>query len=700
MIQVCCGIRVSLSLSLSLKFFVFFFKIFSSLALSLFGKNNKREKIETHKKSARARKAKEEAIAHAQHAHALLRAHIEEKTARAIMAKEEDKEEEEEKAIAGEGGDEARAAAVGGNRIDGEEEANEKKKRNDEATREKNGGGGGNEGNNANDDDVSKCPIDAFTGDNSAKKKRKIALFFGYNGDGYQGMQRNPGAKTIEDDLETAIVKAGGIAESNAGDFNKVHWNRAARTDKGVSAVGQVVSFKCMNADDGNTEKIVDLINEHLPQNIVAFGATRVTGGFSAKNQCDRRKYEYVVPVRAFDARFPKKRKPRNFVGDGGGGGDNNSNTTRENNDDQNDAREKLDDVEEGKDGKEGEKEEENANDEDQQGEPYVFTEAERTKVNDILKHFVGTHNFHNYSTKVDCDTPQAKRFVISFSCSMPFKIEGEDFVKFEILGQSFLFNMIRKLVGMTIAVARDFCDVSDLLFALRTKQRVNTPMAPELGLFLCECQYDAYNKRFSAEREPLRLENWRHKVEAFKHETVYKHIYDREYVIKDNMGEWIRKFISDKHGFREHYDVAMHRALLKEEKLAPLSAKNSQKQRANSSQNQQGSKAPPKPSSEGDEDKEVKKDDNEDNNSNTTTTETTKHSAPPEPKPNADDDDQEALLLVAAKTAAQRVARKRKLEIEKQEERKRREIEKHEERVRNGMVVGKAEYADDEMSE
>ena len=693
----CCG-YVYLSLSLS-EVLCFSLKFFFSL-LSLLGKNKREKKIETHKKSARARKAKEEAIARTTRAHALLRAHIEEKTARAIMAKEEDKEEEEEKAIAGEGGDEARAAAVGGNRIDGEEEANEKKKRNDEATREKNGGGGGNEGNNTNDDDVSKCPIDAFTGDNSAKKKRKIALFFGYNGDGYQGMQRNPGAKTIEDDLETAIVKAGGIAESNAGDFNKVHWNRAARTDKGVSAVGQVVSFKCMNADDGNTEKIVDLINEHLPQNIVAFGATRVTGGFSAKNQCDRRKYEYVVPVRAFDARFPKKRKPRNFVGDGGGGGDNNSNTTRENNDDENDAREKLDDVEEGKDGKEGEKEEENANDEDQQGEPYVFTEAERTKVNDILKHFVGTHNFHNYSTKVDCDTPQAKRFVISFSCSMPFKIEGEDFVKFEILGQSFLFNMIRKLVGMTIAVARDFCDVSDLLFALRTKQRVNTPMAPELGLFLCECQYDAYNKRFSAEREPLRLENWRHKVEAFKHETVYKHIYDREYVIKDNMGEWIRKFISDKHGFREHYDVAMHRALLKEEKLAPLSAKNSQKQRANSSQNQQGSKAPPKPSSEGDEDKEVKKDDNEDNNSNTTTTETTKHSAPPEPKPNADDDDQEALLLVAAKTAAQRVARKRKLEIEKQEERKRREIEKHEERVRNGMVVGKAEYADDEMSE
>ena len=251
-----------------------------------------------------------------------------------------------------------------------------------------------------------------FTGDGSnGKKKKKIALFFGYNGDGYQGMQRNPGAKT----------------------------------DNGVSAVGQVVSFKCMNADDGNTETIVRLINEHLPRGkIVAFGATRVTGGFSAKNQCDRRKYEYVVPVRTFDRRFPKKRKRNPVDGDDENGHD------EKKNDENAPNGEGLED--------EKEDDEEN-NDTQEEEEPYVFTEEERTKVNGILKHFVGTHNFHNYSTKVDCDTPQARRFVISFSCSMPFKIQGEDFVKFEILGQSFLFNMIRKLVGMTVAVARDFCN-------------------------------------------------------------------------------------------------------------------------------------------------------------------------------------------------------------------------------------------------
>ena len=41
----------------------------------------------------------------------------------------------------------------------------------------------------------------------------------------------------------------------------QVHWQRAARTDKGVSAVGQVVSLKMLTEPDG----VVDRINSHLP---------------------------------------------------------------------------------------------------------------------------------------------------------------------------------------------------------------------------------------------------------------------------------------------------------------------------------------------------------------------------------------------------------------------------------------------------
>jgi hypothetical protein len=45
-------------------------------------------------------------------------------------------------------------------------------------------------------------------------------------------MQRNPGCKTIEGDLHTALVTAGGISADNADDFAKVFavWVRRSRS--------------------------------------------------------------------------------------------------------------------------------------------------------------------------------------------------------------------------------------------------------------------------------------------------------------------------------------------------------------------------------------------------------------------------------------------------------------------------------------
>ena len=42
-------------------------------------------------------------------------------------------------------------------------------------------------------------------------KKERIAIVFGYIGARFQGLQRNPGAFTVEDELESAIFRAGGI---------------------------------------------------------------------------------------------------------------------------------------------------------------------------------------------------------------------------------------------------------------------------------------------------------------------------------------------------------------------------------------------------------------------------------------------------------------------------------------------------------
>ena len=317
-------------------------------------------------------------------------------------------------------------------------------------------------------------------------------MFLAYVGKGYQGMQRNPGAVTIEDELEKAIVAAGGISPENAGDFQKVGWMRAARTDKGVSAVGQCVSLRMMLEHPTDERDVIVRINERLPEGFEIFGYTRVTGGFSAKTMCDRRRYEYVIPVAAFD---PKACRPkREAEAEDGEGGD--------------------DDSAGGPSGGD-----ENAS-ENASSSAFVFDEAFRARVNAVLGLYRGTHNFHNYTVRVSPDDPSAFRYILSFECEPPFEVDGVRFVRCVVVGQSFMLHQIRKLIGTALGVLRGAWSEEDLRFALRTRESCPTPMAPELGLFLCECVYHAYNQRFGETHEPLRLDAYEEKVEAFSGST------------------------------------------------------------------------------------------------------------------------------------------------------------------------------------
>lgn len=91
------------------------------------------------------------------------------------------------------------------------------------------------------DENVNKKPrLDA--GDKV--KKRKVAMLLGYLGKNYYGMQRNPGMKTIEEDLIQALFKAKLINDEALETIQTIQFQRAARTDKGVSAARQVVSLK------------------------------------------------------------------------------------------------------------------------------------------------------------------------------------------------------------------------------------------------------------------------------------------------------------------------------------------------------------------------------------------------------------------------------------------------------------------------
>jgi tRNA pseudouridine38-40 synthase len=138
------------------------------------------------------------------------------------------------------------------------------------------------------------------------RPKRKVAVMIGYAGTGYHGIQINHKEKTIEGDLFAAFVKAGAISKANADDPKKSSLVRCARTDKGVHAAGNVLSLKLIIEDD----KVVDKINEHLPEQIRVWGIQRTNNGFSCYQQCSSRWYEYLMPSYAL---LPPQ--PQSFLG-------------------------------------------------------------------------------------------------------------------------------------------------------------------------------------------------------------------------------------------------------------------------------------------------------------------------------------------------------------------------------------------------
>lgn len=75
-------------------------------------------------------------------------------------------------------------------------------------------------------------------------KRRNFVLMLGYLGKDYFGMQRNPGKKTIEEDLLSALLKSDFITKEQFEDIRQIKFQRAARTDRGVSAVRQIVSLR------------------------------------------------------------------------------------------------------------------------------------------------------------------------------------------------------------------------------------------------------------------------------------------------------------------------------------------------------------------------------------------------------------------------------------------------------------------------
>lgn len=141
------------------------------------------------------------------------------------------------------------------------------------------------------------APDAAADADQNMQKVRrnKAAILLCYSGQGYFGMQmQNNGTRTIENDLMKAFYDAGVVDKEGFEKPKSMKFQRAARTDKNVSAARNIISMMVPKTFD------VDVVNKLLPDQIRVMDFRRVTKGFDAKIACCARTYLYMIPTFAF----------------------------------------------------------------------------------------------------------------------------------------------------------------------------------------------------------------------------------------------------------------------------------------------------------------------------------------------------------------------------------------------------------------
>jgi tRNA pseudouridine38-40 synthase len=219
----------------------------------------------------------------------------------------------------------------------------------------------------------------------------RIALKFAYDGKKFFGYARQPKLRTVEGEIINALKKTK-IAYENFGS--------ASRTDRGVSALGNVISF---NTDfKGN---ILSALNANVKD-----------VWFYAVSKVDEK----------FNPRYAKERWYRYFLFNSG---------------------------------------------------------LDVDKIKKASELFVGTHDFSNFA-RIENKNPVRK------INSLKIKEKG-DFIVIDIKAESFLWNMVRRIVSVLEKAGRNETKIDVIKDALEFKERFDFGSAKSEGLILMDVKYD-----------------------------------------------------------------------------------------------------------------------------------------------------------------------------------------------------------------
>ncbi len=114
---------------------------------------------------------------------------------------------------------------------------------------------------------------------------RRFRATVEYDGTDFAGFQVQPGARTVQGELEAALARlSGGIRQPVDG---------AGRTDAGVHAMGQVIGFTYPGRL--SAEELQEALNGTLPRDVAIRDLRRATRGFHPRYAARYREYRYTV---------------------------------------------------------------------------------------------------------------------------------------------------------------------------------------------------------------------------------------------------------------------------------------------------------------------------------------------------------------------------------------------------------------------
>lgn len=384
--------------------------------------------------------------------------------------------------------------------------------------------------------------------------KRKVALFVGYDGTSYRGLQQQPSQQhiqfedgrqhTVEDVLEEAVYRSGGILESNRGMLGKINWSRSSRTDKRVHSLSTVISMKLeCNAALFETEpdggSIAMGINAHLPPEVRVFAVQRVVKSFDARRECIRRHYDYYLPLSFLELMMARGGRGRGEFGvdevlarlegawksyaghhafhnftkrrlyrpsaqrrnerteENEGENEEGSEEESEGEDAGDDGIEQVVDVASNRPSNKEVFNTPTPNAQDEESDTAGATSATSTPLR-----VKGTINFE-WKEERDENDPIVRshyRYIEECNCSAPMTLvdrDGVPCVKLTVSGASFMLHQIRHMVGAAVLVALDKMPQELLDASMAPPVRMNLPLAPPGTLVLRGADFGNFRKSY-----------------------------------------------------------------------------------------------------------------------------------------------------------------------------------------------------------